>query len=127
MLLTAPHRHNEFFQPVGRLYFFCKFKACPSCIMPLFSSIGAQGQVPFSLSACFLGAGGFPLDILYLVGPFFTIVTNSSLVVVSVALFATSCSRTYFSFTAAAASLSKYPSIYFMPTSSSPWFVSTSL
>ena len=97
-------------------------------MIPLFFAMGAQVWIPFSLSACFLEAGGFPFEIIYLVGKFLTIATNFWLVVASVALFSTSCSITDFSFTAAAAaSLSNYPSRAFMPTSFLPLFVSTSL
>ena len=70
--------------------------------------MGAQGWVPLSLSACFLEAGGFPFEILDLVGQFFTIATNSLLVAVTLVLFATRFSRTDFSLTEAAARLSKY-------------------
>ena len=40
-------------------------------MIPLFPKIGEQGRVPLSLSACFLEAGGFPFNILDLVGQFF--------------------------------------------------------
>ena len=72
MLLTVPHRYNKLFQPVGRLSFFLinKFKVCLSCMVLLFFTMGAQGQVPLSFSTCFLEAGGFPFNILDLVGHF---------------------------------------------------------
>ena len=96
-------------------------------MITLFFTMGAQGRVPLSLSACFLEAGGLPFEILDIVGQFFTIATNSSLVTAILALFATSCSSTDLSLTTAAARLSNYPSRAFMTTSSTPLFVSTSL
>ena len=40
-------------------------------MIPLFFAMGAQGQVSFYLHAYFIEAGGFPFDIIYLVGQFF--------------------------------------------------------
>ena len=76
-------------------------------MIPLFFTMGAQFQVPLSLSACFLEAVGFPFKILDIVGHFFTIAANSSLVAASLALFATSFSSTNFLLTTAAVRLSK--------------------
>ena len=126
ILLTVPHRHKELFQPVGRLsLFFNKSEACLGCMIPFFLEMGEQGRILLSLSACFLEVGGFPFNILDLVGRFLAIRTKFSLVAASLALFATSCSSTNFLLTAAAARLLKYPSRYFMPHSLTPCFVST--
>ena len=66
------------------------------------------------LSACFLEAGDSPFKILDLVGNFLTSATKFLLVAASLVLFVTSFLSTDFLLTAAAARLSKYPSMDFM-------------
>ena len=83
--------------------------------------MGEQVWVPLPLCcpavARFLEEVGLSLEILILVGPFFTFATNSSLVAASLALFATSCSSTYFLLVAAAAMFSEHPYRASVPTS----------
>ena len=52
-------------------FVFYKFKACFSCMIPLFFTMGAQGGVPLSLSACFIETGGFTFKITDLGGKCF--------------------------------------------------------
>ena len=100
-------------------------------MIPFLFAMWEQGWVPlplcFPAAARFLEAGGFSFEILNLVGQLFTIPTKSSLVAASLEFLATICLSTSFSLIVAAASLLKYPSRAFMPTSSPPLFVSTSL
>ena len=70
MLLTVPHRHNELFQPGGRLSSFFQVQSMPRLNdTPLFCR-GEQGRVTFSLFTCFLEAVGLPFNILHPVGQF---------------------------------------------------------
>ena len=100
-------------------------------MITLLFAMGEQGWVSLSLCCpaftCFFEAVGLSLEILISVGHFFTIATSSSLVAARLVLLATSYTSTDFSLMAAAASLPKYPSRAFMPTSSPPLSVATLL
>ena len=128
-LLTVPHRHNQIFQPIGRLALL--FASSKQASVAFLFEMGEQGWVPLPLccpaAARFLEALGLSLDTLILVGKCFTIATKSLVVAASLALLATSCSSTDFSLVAAAARLSNYPSRSFMPTLLPPFSVATSV
>ena len=97
IFLTATHRHNELFQPGGSLYIYLNIsKHASAARYPSFLQWGHKVGSLFPCPPVLLRREVSLSRLLILVENVFTIATNYSLVVASLVLFATSCSRTDF-------------------------------